>query len=246
MPTAQVSKLARFRMLVGIETTPASVWVFPGRPAPNTGLYQSVVHEELKTRIYFYIAASGINTCFLLQVAVAAALTALGASSGSHIAITALGAINTTIAGILTYLKGQGLPNRLEQYRNSLLKLKQHIDDLERDFRDGSKRDVLEEVEIIRQMYRTVMQTAQNNSPNTYVTAAAAPSTTPNGVPTVPQPQLSSAAAGGGPQGPTGGRPDGLSPTENGGVGPPGGRPDGPRPAEDRGVGPTSPPRIGN
>lgn len=53
-----------------------------------------------------------ISVALIMQLIVAAALTALGAADGNHGAVTVFGGINTVIAGFLTYLKGSGLPNR--------------------------------------------------------------------------------------------------------------------------------------
>lgn len=61
-----------------------------------------------------------INACYFLQIIVAAALTAMGAAGTSSQAITAFGAINTIIAGFLTFLKGSGLPGRLKYYGNEV------------------------------------------------------------------------------------------------------------------------------
>lgn len=66
----------------------------------------------------------GINLCLGLQLIVAAALTALGAADGSKSAVTVFGAINTVIAGFLTYLKGSGLPGRFQYFQHEWTKVK--------------------------------------------------------------------------------------------------------------------------
>lgn len=78
--------------------------------------------------------ASIIEVSFPGQIVVAATLTTLGAADASHIAITVLGSVNTLIAGMQTYLKGQGLPNRLRQFEFGLRKLREHSENRERDF----------------------------------------------------------------------------------------------------------------
>lgn len=114
--------------------------------------------------------ASIIQICFLGQIVVAATLTALGAASASHIAITILGSINTVIAGVQTYLKGQGLPNRLRQYEFGLRKLREHIEDRERDFSAvDCKLNADREIADIVAMYQVVRQTAEDNTPDTYL-----------------------------------------------------------------------------
>lgn len=109
-----------------------------------------------------------VNTFFMLQIIVGAALTALGAAKGPAAAVTFLGAVNTVVAGLLTYLKGQGLPTRLEQYLHLLRTLREHIEAREREFLEPEcPLDVDEEIERVTKMYQEVRQTAQDNAPGT-------------------------------------------------------------------------------
>lgn len=111
-----------------------------------------------------------VNYFFLLQIILGAGLTALGAAGGPSVAITVLGATNTIIAGILTYLKGQGLPARLEQSHNLLRTLREHIEERERELTEpGSQLDVDEVVQSIVQMYKEVRQIAEDNAPGNVV-----------------------------------------------------------------------------
>lgn len=104
----------------------------------------------------------------MLQIIVGAALTALGAAKGPPAVVTLLGAINTIVAGILTYLKGQGLPTRLEQYLHLLRTLREHIEEREREFTEPDcSLDVDEVIQSIVQMYKEVRQTAEDNAPGT-------------------------------------------------------------------------------
>ena len=101
-----------------------------------------------------------------MQIIVGAALTALGAANGPSAAVTILGALNTIIAGLLTYLKGQGLPGRLEQYLHLLRTLREHIEEREREFSEPDcLLDVDDEVTRITRMYQEVRQTAEDNAP---------------------------------------------------------------------------------
>ncbi|KAI4178998.1 MAG: hypothetical protein LQ346_007298 [Caloplaca aetnensis] len=178
-PNAIPPKLHKLRTIIGI-STPSSLATTKSsssvknpfaRPAPNLGIYARIVAEERSARFQFYFAASVINTCYFGQIVVAAALTALGASGASNIAITVLGATNTVIAGILTYLKGQGLPNRLRMYWNGLRKCREFIEDKEREcaaegwgdgIEEGSEgMDVEREIDTIVKMYHDVRQTAE-------------------------------------------------------------------------------------
>ncbi|KAL8703523.1 MAG: hypothetical protein Q9225_008115, partial [Loekoesia sp. 1 TL-2023] len=107
-PDAIPPKLLKLRTVIGIHT-PESLCASSSktpfsskRPGPNLGIYARIIAEEKTARFQFYFAASIINTCYFGQIVVAAALTALGASSANHIVITVLGALNTVIAGVLT------------------------------------------------------------------------------------------------------------------------------------------------
>ncbi|KAL8666402.1 MAG: hypothetical protein Q9202_001425 [Teloschistes flavicans] len=178
-PNAIPPKLVKLRTVIGI-STPESLALSstspPKRPGANLGIYARIIKQEQIARYEFYFAASVINTCYFGQIVVAAALTALGASSSSHVVITVLGAINTVIAGILTYLKGQGLPNRLRQYWNSLRKCREFIEEKERECAaegwgedDTEGMDIDHEISVIIKMYHDVRQTAEDNTPDTYL-----------------------------------------------------------------------------
>lgn len=156
-------KLKTFRNIVGIHPLPPD----PGhkkRPAENQGTYKRLVDAEMKARLQYYFSSSIINVCLLAQIVIAAALTALGAANASHIAIMILGSANTVIAGGMTYLKGQGLPERLMQYANGLRKVREYLEERERQFmRSDCKLDVDQEARIILRMYEAVRQKAEDS-----------------------------------------------------------------------------------
>ena len=127
-------KLLKYRQMTGINAPPRLALNHPDRPGPNIGIYARVISEERKATWNYYFMSTIINLSFFGQIIVAATLTALGASNASHVAITVLGSVNTVIAGIQTYLKGQGLPNRIQQYQFGLRKLREHMEDREREF----------------------------------------------------------------------------------------------------------------
>ena len=122
--------------------------------------------EETKVHFQYVLSTYVVNIFFLLQIVVGAALTALGAANGPSAAVTFLGALNTVVAGILTYLKGQGLPGRLEQYQHLLRSLREHIEEREREFAETDcSLDVDEVLQSIVQMYKEVRQSAEDNAP---------------------------------------------------------------------------------
>jgi hypothetical protein len=165
-------KLLVFRALTGIDSVPALTQ--QGhllRSAPNVGIYTRVITNETKAQRAYKIFNFLINTCLGVQVVVAAALTALGAASGPHSAVTAFGAINTIIAGVLTYLRGSGLPDRLKNYQNQWRNIREYIEQREREFCLVScDLDVQEEVFIVESMYQSVkseMETSKSTENKT-------------------------------------------------------------------------------
>lgn len=163
-------KLANFRTLTGIKSAPSlSTIAILQRPAPNLGIYARTVRAESHAALMYKIVSTLINSCLGLQIIVATALTALGAASGPHTLVTILGAINTIIAGFLTYLKGSGLPNRLKYYENEWMKVREYIEQREREFgREGCQLDVEREILIVERMYEEVREDVEANTPDSY------------------------------------------------------------------------------
>ncbi|KAJ5124941.1 uncharacterized protein N7515_008766 [Penicillium bovifimosum] len=151
-------KLLVFRALTGIDSVPALTEAgHLARSAPNVGIYTRVIHNETKAQRAYKLFHFLINTCLGVQIVVAAAVTALGAASGPHSAVTAFGAINTIMAGVLTYLRGSGLPDRLKTYQNQWKNIREYIEQREREFcLVGCPLDVQEEVFIVESMYQSV------------------------------------------------------------------------------------------
>ncbi|KAI0450632.1 hypothetical protein F5B21DRAFT_528837 [Xylaria acuta] len=153
--------LTFFRLMLGIQTSPYLGFTISSpvgtRPAANIGLYARIIHSEQKAKDSFKVFSVVINGCYFLQIVIAAALTALGAARASSGAVTAFGALNTVIAGLLTFLKGSGLPGRLKYYGNEWKKIREFIEQRERDFmRPGHNLDVYEVVETIEKIYTSV------------------------------------------------------------------------------------------
>ena len=173
---ANAQKLNRFRERVGIIDVIDLGSRAKRRPAPNVGIYKRITSEERKAKLEYYACALLINACLLAQVVFASALTALGAGHGSHNQITGLGAANTAIAAILTFTKGSGLPNSLRQYQQLLRKVREYIEQKERDFAQSDcKLSVDLEMQRIKGMYEEARQIHENNDPSTYNKPAVAP-----------------------------------------------------------------------
>ncbi|KAI4868660.1 hypothetical protein F4820DRAFT_101192 [Hypoxylon rubiginosum] len=165
--------LVLFRLMVGISTSPYLGYSQSSpvgtRPAANIGIYSRVVYAEQKAKDSFKVFSILINACYFLQIVVAASITAMGAAGVSHGAVTAFGAINTIIAGLLTFLKGSGLPGRLKYYGNEWKKIREFIEQRERDFsRAGCTLDVFEVVAAVDRMYNNTKQEIEMNTPDNY------------------------------------------------------------------------------
>lgn len=143
------------------------------RPASNIGIYARVVHSEQNAKDSFKVFSAVVNACYFLQIVVAAGLTAMSAGGAARGAVTTFGAINTVIAGFLTFLKGSGLPGRLKYYGNEWKKIREYIEQRERDFaREGCALDVHEVVAAIETMYTNTKQDIEINTPDSYTSIA--------------------------------------------------------------------------
>ena len=165
-------QLNLFRHLTGIISHPSMVhshFEAGGRPAPNLGIYARVVRNEQTAKIGYKYFSWLINGCLGLQIVVAAALTAMGAAGASRSAVTVFGAINTVIAGVLTFLKGSGLPNRLKYYQTEWKRVREFIEQRERDFgRPGCDLDLYAVVGMVESMYEEVKVDLEASTPDRF------------------------------------------------------------------------------
>ncbi|KAK0103501.1 hypothetical protein ONS95_005522 [Cadophora gregata] len=163
-----------FRHLTGIISHPSmshsdTFFSSGGRPAPNLGIYARVIHNEGTAKVGYKYFSWLINGCLGLQIVVAAALTALGAAGGSRGAVTVFGAINTVFAGILTFLKGSGLPNRFKYYQTEWKRVREFIEQRERDFsRPDCNLDVHAVVAMVESMYDEVKTELEASTPDRF------------------------------------------------------------------------------
>ena len=127
----------------------------------------------MKSRQYhvvegLYYLAIGAN------VVIGATLAGLGPSSKLHpTAITVLGVVNTSTAGVLALLKGQGLPDRLRKDEYQLRKVQDFIE--ETDIRlavmpkDAFTSEELDHViQQVIENYNTARDTTEMNRPASY------------------------------------------------------------------------------
>lgn len=173
--TATFDDLEKFQMGVGINPLskdPNYSSFF--RSAPHQGIYAEIVSGCKWRNIEYYFYSGLISSCILLQIVIAATLTALGASSSSHTIITIFGAINTALAGIVAMMKGQGLPDRVRKDREELRKVRDYIEEMEKSLKAGLNLQapntaVEKGVVTAIQMYEKALETAENNRPENYI-----------------------------------------------------------------------------
>ncbi|EED22289.1 conserved hypothetical protein [Talaromyces stipitatus ATCC 10500] len=164
------NKLLVFRSLTGIDSVPvlSSHGFFSPRNAPNVGIYTRVVNAEQAAAFRYRVFNILINTSLGIQIVVAAALTAIGAANGPHGAVTAFGAINTIMAGILTYLRGSGLPHKERNIEKAWGQIREYIEQREREFcLENCMLNVEDEIHNIERMYeevRTQMEAGASDS----------------------------------------------------------------------------------
>ena len=149
----------------------AKHWYQPKKRINNTGLYRSIVDQKAKAAVGYYFSSTVINSSLGIQIVIAATITALAAFGTYRIPVVVLGALNTVLAAILTYMKGQGLPTRCLQYRNDLRRVKEYADAKEREFALGLGPNLLPltEFESLRKLFEDARKNFEDNYPDTYV-----------------------------------------------------------------------------
>ncbi|KAF2754531.1 hypothetical protein EJ05DRAFT_479503 [Pseudovirgaria hyperparasitica] len=100
------------------------------KPSRNT-LYERARRKRSTTEITYAFTAALSTTMLLSQIVIGAALTALGAANISHVTVAFLGALNTVIAGLVTYLRSRGQPMRARMFRDDLERVVDEIENSE-------------------------------------------------------------------------------------------------------------------
>lgn len=99
----------------------------PHKPHPQSLYARALKHRRASSCTYMFTATL-VNTLLLTQIVLGAALTGLGASNSSRVLITAFGALNTIIAGVVAFLKSRGQPLRSRMFRDDLSRV---VDEIE-------------------------------------------------------------------------------------------------------------------
>ncbi|KAI0550617.1 hypothetical protein F4679DRAFT_594547 [Xylaria curta] len=138
------------------------------------GLYNDVLYEKTKYSYYYHALCVISWILMLLQIALSAILTALGATSSDNgTPITILAAVNTSIAGILALLHNSGLPDRYRWDRNEFYKIEEHIKEIVDTGLVPVTHSVNDVIAECFDMFATALQTVQNNAPSMYTTATS-------------------------------------------------------------------------
>ena len=92
-----------------------------------------------------------------------------GTVGASRSAVTVFGAINTVIAGVLTFFKGSGLPNRLEYYQTEWKRGREFIEQHERYFsQPRCDLDLCSVFSMIENMYEDVKVALEASTPDRF------------------------------------------------------------------------------
>ncbi len=161
---------------------PRSIWSLIYKPYTyNDGYYQRAVDEQLKASVLYNIFDIFFTVIYLLQICVAAIITALSAYTGHRITLTILGAVNTVLAGLMAYFKGMGLPNRLRKSRDQFDHVRIYAEYKERQFGEYvhfgkvisdpsiTSLDPWIEADTVRKLYEAAKKDEQDNYPDIYM-----------------------------------------------------------------------------
>lgn len=142
-----------------------------------TSLYYTLVREESdQIRLcHFYNIVTYF--CLLMQLAIASVLIILGAIPGSpgdldhRIPIAILGAVTGLLTGLMSLLKGQGLPNRLIQYANRLRQVRDKLEFMEHALRANVGAIItLQDVVNVWNEFENVRNEREMNRPDVWTT----------------------------------------------------------------------------
>lgn len=154
------------------------IWKLLYNPSPgNAGYYRRAMDEQQSASYWFNVSSTCINLIYIIQILTAATITGLASYEVHRTVLTVLGALNTVLAGLMAYLKGQGLPNRLLRSRDQFSKVMEYAEYKERQF--GHYVDMLPdlkktmdpyvEADHVRDLFIAAKKDQQENYPDTYL-----------------------------------------------------------------------------
>ncbi|OCK81427.1 hypothetical protein K432DRAFT_381335 [Lepidopterella palustris CBS 459.81] len=138
-------------------------------PENNIGIYENIIYEErrtLRSASFYDILANG---SLIAQLIISALLILLAATPNDHhITLAILGAFNGVITGVLSLIRGQGLPNRFLEYADGLRKVRERVEWLEKELEAGKREVRYKEVVDLKEMYERIREDEQKNRPDTW------------------------------------------------------------------------------
>lgn len=148
-------------------------WIYP---RPERSLYLALIDEERKARKRYHWVDFVIYLFLVLQLLIASILIILSAVAGdNHIAVAVLGAVIAFITGLLSLLKGQGLPIRLFNYAEELRKVRDEIDFVESGLRTNTREVKFADVESLWNMYEQARNSKSINHPDIWASTVTTP-----------------------------------------------------------------------
>ena len=165
--------LRKFRQAIGINVAISHGGDVESARVGAQGLYKEVIaNQRWRSREYYFTDAV-MYLSLGAQIVIGAALAALGQLSNLHpTMITVLGITNTSIAGVLALLKGQGLPDRLRKDQFEMRKVQDYIEETEARLVLAGDTLTLQEVDDAAQKvflkYNAARDTAEMNRPDSY------------------------------------------------------------------------------
>lgn len=165
--------LRKFRQAIGINVVLEENGDLESARLGARGLYKEIIANQRRRSRAYYLTDAVMYISLGAQIVIGAALTALGPLAKLHpTAITLLGITNTSIAGILALLKGQGLPDRLRKDEFEMRKVQDYIEETEARLVLAGDTLTLEEVDDAVQKvflkFNAARDTAEMNRPDSY------------------------------------------------------------------------------
>lgn len=173
-PDADSTYLARFQQAVGINAASSSPTDFEAARQHATGIYKEIVAAQTSLRRQFRLVEAIYYLALLANIVIGATLASLGPLARLHpMAITILGIVNSSVAGLLVLLKSQGLPDRLRKDEFEMRKVQDFVEEMGARLAFGvveemSEKGLDELVKEVFDRYNVARDTAEMNKPDSY------------------------------------------------------------------------------
>jgi SMODS and SLOG-associating 2TM effector domain len=173
-PKATIVRPGRYAWLFGPKSKP-KVSDAEAYAEYDSSVYVSVCNEENKMSTYYHLFDFLVYASLIFQLIISAVLVLLGALNGNyHIPVAVLGSVNGVITGVLSLMRGQGLPKRFVSYRNALRKVREEIEFGERQMRTpgGKVRMKMSAATALQKAWEQAQADFEANRPDTWQTGS--------------------------------------------------------------------------